>query len=163
MQKRDPRAEQWNGKRLGVEGAKKDLGFTAAYNGIDFVKSKIDFKKFAKVFIDGKFKDDHRNSSNNADIFDLTKSFKQKVGYNPSIFLSPLKKYFYGLVQKTTPEKRAETVAVIKKYQEQYQELKKDKYIQDYINTSDEKKRPGDCFLYFIAWFWTFNQMPGDY
>ncbi len=33
VQKRDPRAEQWNGKRLGIEGAKSELGFVMAKNG----------------------------------------------------------------------------------------------------------------------------------
>lgn len=139
VQKRNKRAEQWNGKRLGVEGAKNELGFDIAFDGIDFINSKIDFKKFDKVFIDGKFKDDHRNSNDNADVFKLVKSFKQKSGYNPGIFLSPMKKYFYSLITETAPEKREETVARIKGLQEQYSELKEDQFIQNYINASDEK------------------------
>ncbi|MEX0290246.1 MAG: aminopeptidase P N-terminal domain-containing protein, partial [Flavobacteriaceae bacterium] len=49
VQKRDARSEQWNGKRLGVEGAKKVLGFERAFNGSEFAKSNLDFKKFDKV------------------------------------------------------------------------------------------------------------------
>ena len=36
VQKRNARAEQWNGKRLGVEGAIGELGFSKAMNAIDF-------------------------------------------------------------------------------------------------------------------------------
>ena len=138
VQIRNKRAEQWNGKRLGVEGAKNELGFDTAFNGIDFVKSKIDFKKFDKVFIDGKFKDDHRDGNDNADVFNLVKSFKQKSGYNPSIFLSPLKKYFYKVIKDTKTEDRAKTVAMLKQYQEQYSELKDDQFVQKFINASDD-------------------------
>ncbi|MDP4988900.1 MAG: aminopeptidase P N-terminal domain-containing protein, partial [Polaribacter sp.] len=85
VQKRDARAEQWNGKRLGIEGAKQELGFNTAKNGEDFIKDAIDFKNFDKLFIE-KFNDDYRNLSDAADVFDLVKSFKQKAGYNPDIF-----------------------------------------------------------------------------
>ncbi len=36
VQHRDPRAEQWTGKRLGVEGVKSQLGFKRVYNGEEF-------------------------------------------------------------------------------------------------------------------------------
>ena len=49
VQERDPRAEQWNGKRLGIEGAKELLGFDMAFNGSDFVNIPVDLKSFAKV------------------------------------------------------------------------------------------------------------------
>ena len=76
VQERNERAEMWTGKRLGIEGAKKELGFNQAFNGIDFINNKIDFKKFNHVFIE-KFHDDHRNSSREkAEVFDLIKSFK---------------------------------------------------------------------------------------
>jgi Xaa-Pro aminopeptidase len=36
--------------RLGVSGAKNDLGFDYAFNGKDFLKSGINFSSFDKVF-----------------------------------------------------------------------------------------------------------------
>src|SRR6187399_3765555 len=36
LQKKDPRAEQWTGRRLGTEGAKNNLGLTYSFNGEDF-------------------------------------------------------------------------------------------------------------------------------
>src|SRR4249920_1218277 len=43
LQKKDPRAEQWTGRRLGTEGAKDKLGLTYAFNGEDFKNTQIDF------------------------------------------------------------------------------------------------------------------------
>ena len=137
VQKRDARAEQWNGKRLGVEGAKSKLGFKITMNSDEFEKSSIDFKKFNKVFIDGKFKDDYRNLRG-IDIFDLVESFKQKTNYKPDNYISQVKMYFYSQIIDTPLENRANVVAVIKQYQNQYTELQKDKFIQGYIKAKDE-------------------------
>lgn len=139
VQERNKTAEMWNGKRLGKEGAKTKLGFIKAENGIEFIKSKIDFKKFDKVFIDGKFKDDYRNSGNNADVFDLIVSFKKKSGYNPKNYLSRVKKYFYNQIKKADIESRANVVGQIKRNLDRFQELKKDKFIQGFINAADDK------------------------
>ena len=80
VQKKDPQAEQWTGRRLGVEGAKEKLGFAAAFNGEDFKNAQIDFSKFDKIIFD-RFPDDVANSGrNNADLADLIEQFKTKAG-----------------------------------------------------------------------------------
>jgi len=77
VQKKDPRAEQWTGRRLGTEGAKEKLGFTYAYNGEDFKNMKIAFSKFDKIIFD-KFPDDAGSDNrNNADLADLIEQFKK--------------------------------------------------------------------------------------
>ena len=43
VQKRNALAEQWTGKRLGVEGAQQLLGFELAMNGEEFIKNGINF------------------------------------------------------------------------------------------------------------------------
>tara|TARA_B100000929_G_scaffold265759_1_gene233044 strand:- start:1382 stop:1867 length:486 start_codon:yes stop_codon:yes gene_type:complete len=50
VQKKNPRAEMWTGYRLGVEGAKKELGFNTVYNGKEFLNNKIDFSEFERVY-----------------------------------------------------------------------------------------------------------------
>ena len=45
VQERDPRAEQWTGKRLGVEGVKEKLGFDMVFNGREFENFPVDFFK----------------------------------------------------------------------------------------------------------------------
>ncbi|WP_299052626.1 aminopeptidase P N-terminal domain-containing protein [uncultured Polaribacter sp.] len=101
VQKRDQRAEQWNGKRLGIDGAKKELGFKMVFNANDFITTDINFKQFDRIFIE-QFKDDYRNSSNTAEIYDLVTAFKNKVNYQSATFLSPVKKQVYELI-KVTP------------------------------------------------------------
>ena len=81
VQEKDPKAEQWTGIRLGVEGAKKTLGFDMVLYGEKFLKSGIDFYSFSNVFFSD-FKDDYRDTPKEvADTYKLVKSFKQQIGY----------------------------------------------------------------------------------
>jgi Xaa-Pro aminopeptidase len=78
VQERDPKKEQWNGYRLGVQGAKEKLGFQMVFEGKAFLNSGIDFTIFDQVlFFD--FKDDYRDSKSNADLYDLITSFKSQI------------------------------------------------------------------------------------
>ncbi|HTD94009.1 MAG TPA: aminopeptidase P N-terminal domain-containing protein [Chitinophagaceae bacterium] len=80
VQKRSPQAEQWTGRRLGVEGAKKDLGFAKVYNGEDFALFNIDFTQFSRIICD-KFPDDVSNNQwNKAELADLIEIFKMRSG-----------------------------------------------------------------------------------
>lgn len=50
VQPRNPRAEQWDGELLGIEGVKEKLGFTHAYLNTEFLKNpKVDLSTFEKV------------------------------------------------------------------------------------------------------------------
>lgn len=142
VQKRDARAEQWNGKRLGVEGAKNELGFDVAFNAEAFINSNIDFKKFDRIFIK-KFEDDYRNSTRDAaEIFDLVSSFKQKSGYNPNNFLSPIKKQIYELVKATPIENSANVAQIIGRAVAYDPSLKNDDDLMKFKDaTSDELKK----------------------
>jgi Xaa-Pro aminopeptidase len=141
VQKRDARAEQWNGKRLGIEGAKNKLGFSNAMNAEDFVKTNIDFKKFERIFIE-KFNDDYRNSSRNAEeIYDLVVSFKQNTGYNPTHFLSPVKKQVYELVKSTPIENSANVAQIIGRALAYDPSLKNDDDLMKFKDTKDDKLR----------------------
>lgn len=77
VQKRNPQAEQWTGKRLGTEGVKEKLGITTTFNGADFKNFPCDFSKFDKIIYD-RFPVDVPNSPDNADLFDLIQQFKKK-------------------------------------------------------------------------------------
>jgi Xaa-Pro aminopeptidase len=79
VQKRNAQAEQWTGKRLGVEGSRERLGFKMAFNGTDFLKFNIDYTKFSKIICD-KLPIDVANSYDRSDLFDLMQQFRQKSG-----------------------------------------------------------------------------------
>jgi Xaa-Pro aminopeptidase len=50
--KRNPEREVWDGRRLGAEGVKKELGFTRVYNSDEFSKLPVNFSSFSKVLYD---------------------------------------------------------------------------------------------------------------
>jgi len=82
VQEKNLKAEQWTGVRLGVDGAKSELGFENTYNGKDFLKSGINFQNFDTVFFTD-FQNDIRDSKRDeASLFKLVASFKDQIGYN---------------------------------------------------------------------------------
>jgi Xaa-Pro aminopeptidase len=78
VQQRNAQAEQWSGRRLGTEGAKTELGFDNAFTGSEFLESGIDFTIFDKVMYDD-FRDDYRDTRDEADLYDLVQSFKMQI------------------------------------------------------------------------------------
>lgn len=135
VQERDPKAEQWNGKRLGVEGAKKELGFQIAFNGDEFANSSTNFKSFDKVlFFD--FKNDFRDKRGEADLFDLVKSFKEKTDY-PSDY-NATRQQLYSMIKSTTVENRANVAQTLGRYLNYYDDLKNDELLQSFVEAKDE-------------------------
>ncbi len=84
LQKKDARAEMWNGYRLGVEGAQKELGFKNVFNGEEFVNLSIDFTKFDKIIFTDFNNDVRDNKRDKADLYSLIQQFKEKVSYKTS-------------------------------------------------------------------------------
>ena len=79
VQKRNPTAEQWTGRRLGNEGAKTSLGIKNSYNGDEFKDFNIDLTKFDSIIF-ASFSDDvPDDSSDTADLFDLMQQFRKKA------------------------------------------------------------------------------------
>jgi Xaa-Pro aminopeptidase len=84
VQKRNARAEQWTGRRLGVEGVKEKLKISHAYNGEAFKSFPIDFSKFDKILYDALPEDIQDEPGDPADLFDLVKQLKEKAGIPPA-------------------------------------------------------------------------------
>jgi Xaa-Pro aminopeptidase len=79
IQKRNPAAEQWTGRRLGTEGVKKTLGIENTYNGEDFSNFNIDFSKFDKILFETLPIDVADEAHTKADLFDLIQQFIVKA------------------------------------------------------------------------------------
>ena len=75
VRKRDAQREQWTGRRLGVEGARAQLGFKRAYNGSEFARFPINFKKFTTIIND----DLPEDAGKDEDLAALIKAFKSKA------------------------------------------------------------------------------------
>ncbi len=138
VQEKDPRAEQWNGKRLGVEGVQEKLGFDMAFNGREFEKSNINFKGFNNVlFFD--FKNDYRDLKGSADLFDLVKTFKIKTNY-PSDY-NATKQQIYSMITSTDVENSANVAQTLGRYLNYQEDLKSDQLLTGYVNAADNGKR----------------------
>lgn len=138
VQERDPQAEQWNGKRLGVEGAKAKLGFEMAFNGSEFSGTSVDFKDFDTVlFFD--FKNDYRNTGDGADIFDLITDFKKKADY-PSDY-DPDKQRLYSMIKSTNIENSANVAQTLGRYLNRDENLKNDALLSGFVNAPDDALR----------------------
>lgn len=80
VQKRNAQAEQWTGRRLGVEGAQNKLGIRMAFNADNFKDFAVDFTKFDKIIFD-RFPEDVADTRDRADLYDLIQQFKSKIGF----------------------------------------------------------------------------------
>ncbi len=138
VQERDELAEMWTGRRLGVEGVKGKLGFEMAYNGKEFMKDLIDFDAFDKImFYD--FKGDVRDSeSDEADMYSLIETFKEKVEY-PEDY-SPAREQLYKMIKSTDIENSANVAQVIARFVNRYPTLEQDQILSDFVNADNEVK-----------------------
>ena len=102
VQPRDPRAEMWNGKRLGVEGVREKLGFQEVFLFEEFVKSPyINFASTDKV-LSFNLNEDIEGGSSNAPLKRMINTFKKAASY-PEIADDQVIKDFLAA---DTPEKR---------------------------------------------------------
>lgn len=132
VQEKNKQAEQWNGYRLGVEGAKQKLGFSKVYNGIEFHDFPIDYNSFSQVFFHG-FHDDYRDSKRNqADLFSLIAAFKNKVNFADYKPPHQAQQNLYGLIKATEVENSANVAQTIDRYLMRFPELKEDELLTSY-------------------------------
>ncbi len=139
--KKDPRYEMWNGKRLGVEGVKRELGFIIAKTSEEFATDAIDFKKFENVHI-LEFKDDYRNSKqNNGEVYDLVKAFKTQSGYHNMKIKNPNVQYIHKTIANVPDARLEELAKNLSKSLEIYPEYKEDSFINEYISADNNRIR----------------------
>ena len=113
VQERNARAEQWTGKRLGVEGVKEKLGFNMVFNGSEFENFPLDFSSFDHVsFVD--FHNDYRDKPGTADLFDLVKTFKIKANY-PADY-NPIRNQLYKRIAGATSDNSDEVAETIQRF-----------------------------------------------
>lgn len=79
VQKKDKQAEHWDGRRLGVEGVKKKLGFQHVREGEQFSSFAINFNSFDRVILDF-LPEDVRSSDDPGNLYQMLAAFKKKSG-----------------------------------------------------------------------------------
>ncbi len=138
IQKRNPAAEMWTGKRMGVDGVKKQLGFDMVFNGEAFKEFQVNFPKFDKVFFLD-FNNDVRNTKDEADLYDLIASFKDKSAYPPDYDSNKLQAY--AMLKNVDPSDTAMVSRTIAYAIQIYPALKNDKKIMGYLNSGTPEER----------------------
>lgn len=89
VQKKNVNLEMWYGRRLGIEGVGKTLGFSNVFNGEDFKDIPVDFSTFDTVLFED-FKGDVRDSKrDDTDLYNLIEQFKTKVSYEATPGIIP--------------------------------------------------------------------------
>ncbi|NQX82596.1 MAG: aminopeptidase P N-terminal domain-containing protein [Flavobacteriaceae bacterium] len=139
VQKRDPSKEVWTGYRLGVNGTKEQLGIMNTYNGEDFFAADMGLDKLNKIYILG-FNDDYRDGKNTADLFDIIKSFKQKVNYDNNIFQREVND-IYETINNSSRENVANVAYIIGKKIEANPNLNENTIIKSFAQAKTNKEK----------------------
>jgi len=141
VQEKNEQAEMWIGRRLGVNGTMKELGFQHVFKGSDFANLDLDFKKYNKILLFD-FQDDYRNSTRNqADIYDLTTQLKQKIGFNKAKLPNPAKDRVYQMIKATDIDNSANVAQNLGRYLDYYPELKNDELLTGYQQAATNELR----------------------
>lgn len=82
VRERNAAQETWTGRRLGVEGAKSNLGLARVYTGNQFKAFPVDFKKFGAILFD-KIPVDMPNDGTGFDLKGLYSTFQEKAAVKP--------------------------------------------------------------------------------
>ncbi len=108
-QSRNPNAEMWTGRRLGSEGVRQKLGIAMVQDHQAFGGYPIDFGAFSKVLFFA-FQNDVRNDEgDNADLYDLMSSFREKTNM-PENYSARLQSVYSAIKDggtKTLEERKA--------------------------------------------------------
>jgi Xaa-Pro aminopeptidase len=134
VQPKDPRAEMWNGIRLGADLARTELGFDYTAHTSGFMDKMVDFDAFYTIIFHN-FKDDYRDGRSAIDLFDLTKGFKTQINFKPKT-TSEIVEQVYGVIKATPIENSANVAQNIGSYSTQFPELKKDELINKYMSAT---------------------------
>ena len=130
LQERDPRAEQWNGYRLGLEGAKA-IGFDRVKLRQDFVHSPPNFSDFDQVFMFD-FQNDERDlAGDEFDLYQLKKTFKQAINF-PENF-NRTQYQIQQAIRTATPENFSQLKNYVQWQVQRDSTLLDDALIQDFV------------------------------
>jgi Xaa-Pro aminopeptidase len=122
VRERDANNEMWNGRQLGVEGARK-MGLDRVASKKDFSTEQNDFSRFDSVLMFD-FKNDVRDNKNDSsDLFDLQKHFKNVINY-PDNFDADR----YRLYQRIRSAVESEVIPLKKRI---YYMMKRDSSLKD--------------------------------
>ncbi len=139
VQPRDPRAEMWNGKRLGIEGVKEMLGFEDVFLYEEFTDTqKLDFSPFDKI-LSFDLSEDIEGSSANEGLIEMISVFKESSGYPKEV--SQINLQMYEMIRATDIQNSANVAQIIGRAKQRYPEVEDDPLLKDFLNADSPEKR----------------------
>lgn len=139
VQNRDPRAEMWNGKRMGVEGMMNELGFDVALLNSDFGnKSGINLKDFDKI-LTFSLSEEIEESSSNQPLNQMIDEFKAATAYPEK--LNEVSAQVYKMIKTSDLETSDRVVQMLKRFERQYPDMMNDPLISSFMNAESPEKR----------------------
>ncbi|MEN2284365.1 aminopeptidase P N-terminal domain-containing protein [Algoriphagus sp. SE2] len=139
VQPRDPRAEMWNGKRLGVDGVKEMLGFEDVFLYEEFTgNQKLDFSPFDKV-LTFDLSENIEGSNTNAGLIEMISAFKESSGYPNDV--SQINLQIYEMIRATDIQNSANVAQIIDRAKQRYPEVEDDPVLKDFLDADSPEKR----------------------
>jgi Xaa-Pro aminopeptidase len=136
VQQRDPQAEQWTGRRLGVEKVKSELKFDSVYNGSAFKDFPINLSGFSQILFPGLPDDVHDDSSDPADLYDLMQAFKKKAAL-PENYDASIYEMLGMAAERATPATLPRYTSFISKRREASDKMRNNEWVIAFSNIKD--------------------------
>ena len=136
VRERNPYDEQWNGKRKGIEGAKK-LGFDRVSSKKNFSKRNFNFESFDKVLLNPFHTGVNDIISDESDLFDLQNQLKNKINY-PDNYNHEVFKW-YGRIKSTSHQNAEKLKIQLRNVSKRNKYILNDKIIQKFISIDSEE------------------------
>jgi Xaa-Pro aminopeptidase len=136
IQHRDPKAESWTGRRLGVEKVKSQLGFDSVYNGEEFKDYPVDLSSFGQILFAGLPDDVHDDPSDPADLYDLIRAFRKKAGIPEGFDPSDYETLGF-FVERVNAQNLAGIVTYLNKRREASEKFRDNELVTAFVNSKD--------------------------
>jgi Xaa-Pro aminopeptidase len=130
--------ELWNGKRLGVKGAAKELGI-ATFANTDFASFRLDTAHLQHILIKELPHDVRDDATDESDLYSLITQFRTKVKY-PAGF-DATRNMLYSLVRAQGLAQASGVTAYIQESIAHQPSLGEDKLLQGYMQAADMRAR----------------------
>jgi len=139
VQRRDPKAEMWTGRRLGVAGTQQTLGFAQVAENTAFDSLPLDLKSFDKILFHEFHNDVRDNKDDSADLYDLIRQFKQKAAYPEEYDAQRVA--LYDFLRKSGAGDAVNAAQTVGNYQSYYPSLQNDPFLKEYVQAADAAAR----------------------
>ncbi|MBT9391994.1 aminopeptidase P N-terminal domain-containing protein [Hymenobacter sp. NST-14] len=139
VQPRDPRAEQWTGRRLGAAGAKAQLQLQFVADNREFAGAGIRWADFRTVLFTELPTEVRDNPTDSADLFDLVAAFRRQAAI-PADF-NARQEDAYRTMQRYGGSNPAGVRSLLESLTRDFPALARDAYVQGYLNATTAAER----------------------